>query len=123
MSERFRPIATNLTPVNVIGVPGLMLVLIAIALALQFPEARWLIAAGLIGGAAIATLLIRRRARRSSDDEDRWSHGVLGVAHDDTHRLGTFEPDRARGDRDPGHGAVRDRVDPVPALTCAAGRA
>jgi len=122
MREQFRPIVTNLTPVNVIGVPGLTLVLIAIALALQFPEAQWLIAAGLVGGAAIACVLIKRRQHRSSDDDDRWSHGMLGVSHDDTHRRGPFEPDRARSDRDPRRGAVRPRLDPLPGLTWTAGR-
>jgi hypothetical protein len=79
MREQFRPIVTNLTPVNVIGVPGLMLVLIAIALAFQFPEARWLIACGLAGGACIAVLLIKRRQHRSSDDDDLRSHGMLAL--------------------------------------------
>ena len=113
MREQFRPIATNLTPVNVVGVPGLMLVLIAIALALQFPEARWLIAAGLAGGSCIAVLLIKRRQRRSSDDDDRWSHGVLGVAHDDTHRFGTREPRRADDPRHRRRRALPDRLVPL----------
>ena len=123
MRTPFRPIATNLTPVHVIGVPGLMLALVAIALALQFPEARWLIAAGLAGGTGVAARLIRRRARRSADDDDRWSHGMLGVSHDGTDPLGPLESRRARGDRDPRRGAVRPRLDPLPGLTCTAGRA
>ena len=123
MHEQFRPIVTNLTPVNVIGIPGLMLVFIAIALALQFPEARWLIAGGLLGGAGIAVLLIKRRQRRSSDDEDRWSHGLLGVTHDDTARFGTREPLRPDDPRHRGRRALRPRVDPVPALTWVADRA
>ena len=86
MREQFRPIVTNLTPVNVIGVPGLMLVLIAIALALQFPEARWLIAGGLAGGAGIAFLLIKRRQRRSSDDDNRRAHGMLALVDHETPR-------------------------------------
>jgi len=122
MTERLRPIATNLTPVNVIGVPGLMLVLIAIALAWQFPEAQWLIVGGLAGGAGIAFLLVKRRQHRSPDDDDRWSHGMLGVAHDDTHRLGTLEPDHPRDRRDPRRRAVRPRLDPLPGLTWTAGR-
>ncbi len=79
MKEPFRPIATNLTPVRVIGVPGLALVIIAIALAWQFPEVQWLIAATVIGGGAIAVLLIRRRGHASSHDDDRWSHGMLAL--------------------------------------------
>jgi hypothetical protein len=117
MRERFRPIATNLTPVNVVGIPGLALVAIAVALGWQFPEVQWLIAAGLTGGTAIAVLLIRRRAHRSSDDDDRWSHGTLGVSHDDTHRRGPFEPDPAGRDRDPRRGALRPRLDPLRPLT------
>jgi hypothetical protein len=111
--EYFRPIATNLTPVNVVGVPGLMLVLIAIALALQFPEARWLIASGLVGGSLIAVLLIQRRRRRPSDDDDRWSHGMLGVAHDDTHRHGAIEPDHPHRDRGPRRSPLPARLVPL----------
>jgi hypothetical protein len=123
MRERFRPIDTNLTPVNVIGVPGLMLVLIAIALAWQFPEAQWLIAAGLAGGAVIATLLIRKRRDGASHGGDDPWRGVLGVAHDDTDRLGALESHRARSDRDPRRDPVPRRLDSVRVLTCAAGRA
>jgi len=123
MRERFRPIATNLTPVNVVGIPGLALVVIAIALAVQFPEARWLIASGIAGGAAIAAMLIARRRRRSIDDDDRWSHGMLGVSHDDTHRRGTLEPDRARGDRGSWRGPVPPRLDPLHPLTWIRARA
>src|SRR5579871_4530745 len=117
MPERFRPIATNLTPVNVVGIPGLMLVLIAIALAFQFPEARWLIAAGVLGGVAIAALLIQRRRRHSDDGDDPW-HGVLGVNHDDKDRLGSVESNRARAPRDRRRRTLRHRLDQIPALTC-----
>jgi hypothetical protein len=79
MREQFRPIATNLTPVNVVGVPGLMLTIIALALAVQFPEARWLIAATVAGGSAIATALIARRRRRLNRDDDDRSQGVLHI--------------------------------------------
>jgi len=112
MRERFRQIPTNLTPVNVIGVPGLMLVLIAIALAWQFPEAQWLIATGLVGGALIAFVLIRKRDRSTSGDDDRW-HGLLGVSHDDTDRLGSLEPHRAHDHRDPRRGVVPRRLVPL----------
>jgi hypothetical protein len=120
----FRPIPTNFTPVNVIGVPGLMLVLIAIALAWQFPEAQWLIAAGLVGGALIAAALIRRRAAHASDDNNApWSHDLLGVNHDDAHRYGTVESNRVGSDRDPGRGTLRDRLAPLHGVTWTAGRA
>jgi hypothetical protein len=79
MREQFRAITTNLTPVRVVGVPGLTLVLIAIALAMQFPEARWLIAAGLGGGGVIAAVLIgRRRAAIDADDGPR-SNAILPI--------------------------------------------
>jgi hypothetical protein len=61
MREQFRPITINFAPVNIVGIPGLMLVLIAIALAFQFPEARWLVLAGLVGGIVVAAALIARR--------------------------------------------------------------
>jgi len=113
MGERFRPIPTNFTPVTVVGVPGLMLVFIAIALAWQFPEARWLIAAGLAGGALIATVLIRKRSAGSSHDGDDQWHGVLGVNHDDAPRLGPLESDHARDHRDRRRSVVPDRLVPV----------
>jgi hypothetical protein len=120
----FRPIPTNFTPVNVIGVPGLMLVLIAIALAWQFPEAQWLIAAGLAGGALVAVALIRRRATHPFDNSnDPWSHDMLGVNHDNAHRYGTVESNRVDSDRDTRRGAVRDRLVPLRGLRWTAGRA
>lgn len=79
MREQFRPIATNLTPVNVVGIPGLMLTVVAVALAVQFPEARWLIAATVVGGSVIATLLIAGRRRRLNRDDDDRSQGVLHI--------------------------------------------
>lgn len=113
MRERFRQIPTNLTPVNVIGVPGLMLVLIAIALAWQFPEAQWLIASGLAGGALIAIVLISTRRRHSSsDDGDGW-HGVLGVNHDDAHGSRSLESNHAHDHRAPRRGAVPGRLVPL----------
>jgi hypothetical protein len=79
MRDQFRPIATNLTPVNVVGIPGLMLVIVAITLAIQFPEARWLIAAGVSGGLLIAAALIVRRSRRSDGSGGDPSQSVLHV--------------------------------------------
>ena len=80
MREQFRAVTTNLTPVRVVGVPGLTLVLIAIALAMQFPEARWLIAAGICGGGAIATVLIRRRRADVDRDAGPHSNDTLMIA-------------------------------------------
>jgi hypothetical protein len=91
MREQFREIATNLTPVRVIGIPGLTLVLIAIALAMQFPEARWLIAAGICGGAVIAAVLVRRRRDEKSGDD-----GPLVSLSGGRHRL-LHDGDRDRG--------------------------
>ena len=77
MAERFRPIATNFTPVDVVGVPGLMLVVVAIALAVQFPEARWILLAGIAGGVLVAAALIAGRRNRSGGDDGHDSRGVL----------------------------------------------
>ncbi len=79
MREQFRSITTNFTPVRVVGIPGLVLVLIAIALAVQFPEARWLLLGGLGGGLLLAAGLVIRRARRAADDDDDRRHGILMV--------------------------------------------
>ena len=77
MREQFRSITTNLTPVRVVGIPGLALVLIAIALAVQFPEARWLLVAGLAGGIVIAAFLVIRRATDAPDDGAGRRRGIL----------------------------------------------
>lgn len=113
MREQFRPIATNFTPVAVVGIPGLTLVIIAIALAVQFPEARWLLAAGLLGGCAIAGVLIVRRREPSADHDDRRPLGFMGRVYDDAHRLRSFESDRADRDRDPRRRPVPRRLVPV----------
>lgn len=77
MREQFREIATNFTPVRVVGIPGLTLVIIAIALAMQFPQARWLIAAGIAGGMVIAAALIARRRDVGGGDSGHHAHGML----------------------------------------------
>jgi len=120
MHERFRPIATNLTPVNVVGIPGLTLVCVAIALAVQFPEARWLIAAGIVGGAAIAAaLIVRRRRRGPSDDGDRFSNGALTLSwrhYGDHRRPEPSEPDRPDRARAPRRVCVPRRLVPLDGL-------
>ena len=80
MREQFRSITINFAPVKVVGIPGLMLVVIAIALAAQFPEARWLLVTGLAGGLLVAAVLIVRR-RRNADDAggDSRRRGILMV--------------------------------------------
>ncbi|HZR22434.1 MAG TPA: hypothetical protein VFA59_02530 [Vicinamibacterales bacterium] len=68
MREQFRPITINFAHVNVVGVPGLMLVFIAWAIAVEFPEARWIVLLGVAGGAVVASILVmRRRAARDRD--------------------------------------------------------
>ena|SRR5262252_10642362 len=69
MREQFRQITINFAPVKVIGIPGLSLVLIAVALVLEFPAGRWLLLAGIAGGALVglALILIRRRQAIGSD--------------------------------------------------------
>jgi hypothetical protein len=64
MGETFRPVTINFASVNVVGVPGLMLVLIALAIAVEFPEARWLVVAGVCAGAILAAVLVVVRRRR-----------------------------------------------------------
>jgi hypothetical protein len=71
MSERFPPITINFTPVKVVGIPGLSLVAIVVAIAVQFPEARWLFFSGLAGGAIVAAVLILKRRRQTPDGGPR----------------------------------------------------
>jgi hypothetical protein len=77
MREQFRPVTINFASVNVVGGPGLALVLVAMAMAVEFPEARWLVLGGLAGGTIIATLLIVCRRRRRAGDDDHHAHGIL----------------------------------------------
>jgi hypothetical protein len=61
MTDRFPPVTINFGAVRVAGVPGLSLVAIVVAIAFQFPEARWLLALGVAAGAAVAAALIAIR--------------------------------------------------------------
>src|SRR5258706_13618210 len=88
MREQFPPITINFTPVKVVGVPGLSLVAIAVALAMQFPEARWLLLSGLAGGVVLATALIlmRRRHTRPNGPHD----GILMACDPPSTRQGAW---------------------------------
>jgi len=66
MREQFPPININFAPVKVIGIPGLSLVAIAVAIALEFPEGRWLLLSGISGGVMVAAALILVRRRRQT---------------------------------------------------------
>src|SRR5947209_12068387 len=66
MREQFPPININFAPVKVIGIPGLSLVAIAVAIALEFPEGRWLLLSGIAGGVMVAAALILVRRRQQT---------------------------------------------------------
>jgi len=63
MREQFPPVKINFASVNIVGVPGLALVLIAVAIAMEFPESRWLLISSVAAGAAVAAVRIFARAR------------------------------------------------------------
>jgi hypothetical protein len=63
MREQFPPVKLNLAAVNVVGVPGLALVLIAVAIAMEFPQTRWLLISSVLAGAAMAFVRIVARGR------------------------------------------------------------
>jgi hypothetical protein len=63
MAERFPPVKINFASVDVVGVPGLCLVAIVVAIAIEFPEARWLLIAGLAGGAVLAVFRLFRGSK------------------------------------------------------------
>src|SRR5215813_6132195 len=71
MSEQFRPITINFAPVKVIGIPGLSLVAIAVAIVLEFPVGGWLLLSGIVGGVLVAVALIRLRRPRENAGIDR----------------------------------------------------
>ncbi len=63
MRDEFRPVSINFSSVDVIGWPGLALVLVAVAIAMEFPQTRWLLLSGIVAGALLATVLIVVRRR------------------------------------------------------------
>ena len=65
MREQFPPITINFAPVKVIGIPGLSLVAIAVAIVLEFPQGRWLLLSGVVGGVLVAAALIVVRRRQA----------------------------------------------------------
>jgi hypothetical protein len=65
MREHFPPVNINFASVNVVGVPGLALVLIAVAIAMEFPESRWLLISSVVAGAVVAAIRIAARERRA----------------------------------------------------------
>src|SRR5262249_36560353 len=67
MADQFQPVTINIAHVNVVGGPGLMLVLVVAAMVVEFPEARWLAFSGLAGGAVVGAALIAIRRFRRSD--------------------------------------------------------
>lgn len=58
MREQFRPVSINFSSVNVTGWPGLALVLVAAAIAMEFAETRWLLLSGIVAGALLGAALI-----------------------------------------------------------------
>jgi hypothetical protein len=56
--EPFRPANINFASVDIVGWPGLAVVLIIIAIAMEFPETRILFLAGLAAGAMLGSALI-----------------------------------------------------------------
>ena len=64
MGQQFAPVTINFASVKVAGGPGLALVAIVVAIAVEFAEARWLLAAGVVGGLLLAAALIVVRGRR-----------------------------------------------------------
>ena len=56
--EPFRPVRINFASVDIVGWPGLAVVLVIIAIAMEFPETRLLFLAGLLAGAVVGSALI-----------------------------------------------------------------
>jgi LPXTG-motif cell wall-anchored protein len=82
MREQFPPINTNLASVRVVGIPGLSLVVIVIAIAFEFPQSRWLFLSGLAGGALLGAALILVRRRRSFGPLPSLRRGGGAALHD-----------------------------------------
>ena len=65
MTESFSPVTINFGAVKVAGGPGLSLIAIVVAIAFEFPEARWLLMSGVAGGLLLGAAMILARRRRS----------------------------------------------------------
>jgi len=63
MREQFPPVNTNLASVNLVGWPGLAVVIIVFAMAMEFLETRWLLLSSAVSGAALAAALVFVRGR------------------------------------------------------------
>ena len=61
MTKQFPPVQINFASVQVKGGPGLTLVALVVAIAIEFPEVRWLLLSGLAGGLVVAAALIYLR--------------------------------------------------------------
>jgi hypothetical protein len=65
MGDHFPPVKINVASVDIVGWPGLALVLIVVAIAMKFPETRLLFLSGLFAGAALAAFLVFIRRRHA----------------------------------------------------------
>jgi len=63
MEEPPRRPEISISAIPVAGIGGAGLVVVAVSMAVVFPEARWLLTGGLVGGVilAVALVLLRRR--------------------------------------------------------------
>jgi hypothetical protein len=86
----------NMSSIPVAGVGGLGLVAVALVMAFVFPEARWLLAAGLIGGAALAIVLVLARSHRDSRGGSSDPHVLFRP--EVTQRVALPRPDRTPHD-------------------------
>src|SRR5258706_11510731 len=90
MREQFQPITINFTPVKVVGIPGLSLVAIVVAIAVQFPEARWLLLSGLAGGVVLAATLILVRRPQQQTRRNGPHDGILMACERPSTRQGAW---------------------------------
>ena len=70
MREQFPPVKINVATVNIAGWPGLALVLIAVAIAMEFPETRWLL---------VARRAVRRSGRRGAHRREKQARMTAAV--------------------------------------------
>jgi hypothetical protein len=72
MTPDERPVEINMSGIPASGIGGLGLVVIALLMTVELPEARWLLVIGATGGLGLGALLIfaRRRYRTSAPSGD-----------------------------------------------------
>ena len=71
MDKNDRSVEINMSGIQIAGVGGLGMVIVALVMAMEIVEARWLLVTGVAGGVALAVALVMIYATRGHSDSPR----------------------------------------------------